>query len=237
MPKKKHQNRSVPLSEIAYQKIKDRIVTLKLRPRDQVDEAVLVDKISIGRTPIREALFRLVAENLVEVVHGRGFFVRDITLNDLRDLFETMLILERSAVSLAARRIGRDQIENLRQINTDLRQAWLKKDFLGVTLLNSRFHRSIHKATDNAFLFSYLDNLQSQTQRLAYICFSKESAAYDINSHAELSLKDHQSLIELLQQGSDLKAVKVITEHIKLFQRRVLNFTSPSLEHLDTING
>jgi DNA-binding GntR family transcriptional regulator len=130
MPKKKHQNQSVPLSETAYQKIKERIVTLKLRPRDQVNEAVLVDKLSIGRTPIREALFRLVAENLVEVVHGRGFFVRDITLNDLRDLFETMLILERSAVSLAARRIGKNQIENLRQINADLRQAWLKKDFL-----------------------------------------------------------------------------------------------------------
>jgi DNA-binding GntR family transcriptional regulator len=236
MPKKKNQNQSVPLSEIAYQKIKERIVTLKLRPRDQVDEAVLVDKLSIGRTPIREALFRLVAENLVEAVHGRGFFVRDITLNDLRDLFETMLILERSAVSLAAKRIGKDQIENLRQINADLRQAWLKKDFLDVTLLNSRFHRSIYKATDNAFLFSYLDNLQSQTQRLAYICFSKEPAAYDIKSHAELSIKDHQSLIELLQQGSGLEAVKVITEHVKLFQRRVLNFTSPSLENLDAIN-
>jgi DNA-binding GntR family transcriptional regulator len=236
MSKKKNQNQSVPLSEIAYQKIKERIVTLILRPRDQVDEAVLVDNLSIGRTPIREALFRLVAENLVEVVHGRGFFVRDITLNDLRDLFETMLILERAAVSLAARRIGKDQIENLRQVNADFRQAWLKKDFLGVTLLNSRFHRSIYKAADNAFLFSYLDNLQSQTQRLAYICFSKEPAAYDIKSHAELSIKDHQSLIELLQQGSDLEAVKVITEHVKLFQRRVLNFTSPSLENLDAIN-
>jgi DNA-binding GntR family transcriptional regulator len=151
-------------------------------------------------------------------------------------LFETMLILERSAVSLAARRIGKDQIENLRQINTELRQAWLKKDFLGVTLLNSRFHHSIYKATDNAFLFSYLDNLQSQTQRLAYICFSKDPADYDIKSHAELSIKDHQSLIEFLQQGSDLEAVRVITEHVKLFQRRVLNFTSPSLENLDAIN-
>jgi DNA-binding GntR family transcriptional regulator len=158
MHKKKHQNQSVPLSEIAYQKLKERIVTLKLRPRDQIDESVLMEKLSIGRTPIREALFRLVAENLVEVVHGRGFFVRDITLNDLKDLFETMLILERSAVSLAAKRIGKDQIENLRQINKALRQAWRKKDFLGVTLLNSRFHRSIYKATDNAFLFSYLDN-------------------------------------------------------------------------------
>lgn len=236
MPKNKDQNQAVPLSEVAYQKIKERIVTLKLRPRDQVDENVLVEELSIGRTPIREALFRLVAENLVSVVHGRGFFVRDITLSDLRDLFETMLILERSAVSLAARRIQKDQIKNLQQLNAALRHAYLKKDFLRVTLLNSQFHRSIYKATDNAFLFSYLDNLQSQSQRLAYICFSKETVAYDIKSHAELSIKDHQSLIELFKRRSDLEAVNVITEHIKLFQRRVLHFTSPSLESLDLIN-
>ncbi|MGD2269863.1 MAG: GntR family transcriptional regulator [Desulfobacterales bacterium] len=236
MPKKKHQNQSPRLSEVAYQKIKELIVTLKLRPRDQIDENVLAQELSVGRTPIREALFRLVAENLVDVVHGRGFFVRDISLSDLRDLFETMLILERSAVSLAARRIKKDQIETLRQINAELRHVWLKKDFLQVTLLNSKFHRLIYKATDNVFLFTYLDNLQSQTQRLAYICFSKEPAAYDIKSHAELSIKDHQSLIKLFKRRNDLEAVNVITDHIKLFQRRVHQFTSPSLEGLDLIN-
>ena len=67
------------------------------------------------------------AENLVEVVHGRGFFVQDITLSNLRDLFETMLILERSAVALAANRIKANQIDELKRINADLRQPGLKK--------------------------------------------------------------------------------------------------------------
>ena len=98
-------------------------MTLKLGPRDQIDEEWVAKKLSIGRTPIREALFRLNAENLVEVVAGRGFFVRDITLSNLRDLFETMLILERSAVALAANRIGQDQIEELQRINIDLRRS------------------------------------------------------------------------------------------------------------------
>ena len=75
MPKKKNQIKSPPLSEVAYQQIKELIVTLKLGPMDQVDEDWLAKELSIGRTPIREALFRLNAENLVEVVRGRGFFV------------------------------------------------------------------------------------------------------------------------------------------------------------------
>ncbi len=233
MSKKKNKIKSLPLSEIAYRKMKELIVTLRLGPGDQVDEEWVADAFSIGRTPIREALFRLNAENLVEVRHGRGFFVRDITLSSLRDLFETMLILERSAVALAAKRIQTDQIEDLQRINADLRQAWLENNFLGVTLLNSKFHRIIYKATENTFLFSYLDNLQNQSQRLAYMCFSKGPSRYDMESHAELALKDHQSLIELFKQGSDLEAVKVISEHVKLFQRRVNHFMLPSLDIMD----
>jgi len=235
MAKKKSPIKSPPLSEVAYQKIKELIVTLRLGPRDQVDEEWVAKELSIGRTPIREALFRLNAENLVEVIHGRGFFVRDITLSNLRDLFETMLILERSAVALAANRIKADQIDDLQRINIDLRQAWLEKNFLPVTLLNSQFHRIIYQATDNTFLFSYLDNLQNQSQRLAYMCFSKELSSYDIESHAELSIKDHQSLIEMFKRGSDIEAVKVISEHVKLFQRRVNHFMLPSLDIMDKV--
>jgi DNA-binding GntR family transcriptional regulator len=159
--------------------------------------------------------------------------VQDISLSNLKDLFETMLIMERAAVALAARRIKKDQIEDLQRINRDLRQAWLEKNFLKVTYLNSRFHRFIYKATDNSFLFSYLDNLQNQCQRLAYMCFSKEMSSYDMQSHAELSIKDHQVLIELLEQGNDVEAANMITEHVKLFQRRVHHFILPSLDILD----
>lgn len=234
MAKQKRAIKSRPLSEVAYQKIKELIVTLKLGPRDQVDEGWVAKKLSIGRTPIREALFRLNAENLVEVVHGRGFFVQDITLSNLRDLFETMLILERSAVALAASRIKAGQIDDLQRINTDLRQAWLEKNYLQVTLLNSRFHRIIYQASDNSFLITYLDNLQYQSQRLAYICFSKDLSSYDMQSHAELSIKDHQSLIEHLEHGNQIEAVNVISEHVKLFQRRVNHFMIPSFDILDT---
>ena len=231
-----NRTKSLPLSEIAYQRIKEFIVTLKLGPGDQVDEDWIAKTLSIGRTPIREALFRLNAEGLVEMVHGRGFFVQDITLSNLKDLFETMLIMERSAVALAAKRIKKDQIEDLKRININLRQAWLDKNFLQVTLLNSRFHRSIYQAADNAILFSYLDNLQNQSQRLAYMCFSKDMLSYDMQSHAELSIKEHQALIEMLDQGNDGEAVNTISEHVKLFQRRVNHFILPSLENMDQVS-
>ena len=235
MPNKKTQFKSPPLSETAYQKIKEFIVTLKLEPGEQIDEAGLAKKLSIGRTPIREALFRLNAENLVEVLPGRGFFVCEITLSKLKDLFESMLILERSAVALAVRRIQPGRIEKLQRINSDLRRAWFKNNFLRVTLLNSQFHRTIYQAAENEYLIAYLDNLQSQSQRLAYMCFSKDLSTYDMQSHAELAIKDHLRLIESFEQGNVTQALRVISEHVKLFQRRVNHFMLPSLDILDAV--
>ena len=106
MKNKKQPSQAVPLSETAYGKIKDLIVSIQIGPGEQIDEAQMADTLSIGRTPIREALFRLAAEKLVEVVRGRGFFVRDITLRDTRDLFEAMLVMERSAVALASQNVS-----------------------------------------------------------------------------------------------------------------------------------
>jgi DNA-binding GntR family transcriptional regulator len=67
------------------------------------------------------------------------------------------------------------------------------------------------------------------------MCFSKDLSSYDMQSHAELSIKDHQSLIELLRQGKDIEAVNLISEHVKLFQRRVNHFILPALDILDAL--
>ncbi len=235
MAKKNNHNKSQPLNEVAYQKIKELIVTLKLSPKAQIDEEGIAETLSIGRTPIREALFRLNAEHLVEVVRGRGFFVKDINLKDVGSLFETLLILERSAVALAAKRIREAQLAELQKTNADLDQAWRKNNFLQVTLLNSRFHRIVYEATDNPFLIAYLNNIQNQTQRLAFLCFSKEQPSYDIQTHAERAVQDHELLIEQLRLGQDIKTVALISEHVKLFQRRVIHFMLPALDLADSV--
>lgn len=235
MPRKNRSNPSAPLSEVAYQRIKDMIITVRLRPGDQIDEVWLADELSIGRTPIRESLFRLAAEGLIQVRRGRGFLVRDVTLSDLKDLFEALLILERSAAALAARRIKPVQVSELQKINSEFEKAWEKKDFLQVTLQNSRFHRAVYDAADNAFLKSYLDSLQNQSQRLAYLCFSRQEATIDLESHAVHSIKDHERLITSLQKGDEAEAVHIVTEHIRLFQNRVNQFAAPSAVNVDLI--
>lgn len=71
------------LSEKAHHLIKEKIITLELPPFSVINEQTLMEEFELGRTPIREALLRLAAEGLVNVVPQRGMFVANISITDL----------------------------------------------------------------------------------------------------------------------------------------------------------
>jgi DNA-binding GntR family transcriptional regulator len=228
--KKRGERKNGPgsLSEVAFQQIKSQIVRLKLDPGAQIDETAMAETLGIGRTPIRESLFRLAAEGLLRFRAGRGFFVRDITLSDLKDLFESFMVLERAAVALAVRRIGPSGLIRIKRLNDQFKKAWERKKYLEVTLANSRFHQEIYAATGNEYLQTYLASLQIQSQRLAYICFTRP-ADMDHTVHAEESIRDHDELIKCLKAKDEAAAVELTTKHIQRFQKRVTDYTTPAL--------
>jgi len=80
--------------EVAYLRIRDRIVCLEIPPGSVVHEARLREDLDIGRTPIREALQRLALENLVKSVPHRGTFVTDVNITDLARITEVRVVLE-----------------------------------------------------------------------------------------------------------------------------------------------
>lgn len=226
----------ISLNEIAYRQINELIISLELPPGSQVDERTLADRLGIGRTPIREALFRLAAEGLVETVPKRGFFIKPVTVEDIRALFEAMIFLERDASCLAARRITKKRIGLLKETHEALIQAMEAKDYLKVTLENSRFHRLVYEGVENRFITSYLNHLQNQAQRLAYLSYSRDMASDDLESHFQRVLRDHVAIMELLLARDPKGLVQKITEHVQLFHSRILRYMSPPLEDLELLS-
>ena len=228
--------RKTPLSKKAYREIRNLIISLQLKPGMQVNKDELERELSIGRTPVREALLRLTTEGLLTTIQGRGFFVRQVGLEDIKALFEVVMILERPGVCLAARRIQSGDITRLSEINAELESAMAQREFLQVTLLNSRFHRIIHEAVANEFLTSSLRNLDSQYQRLAYLCFSKEAHANDLKQHFAKVIADHTELIECFKKRDEAAAVEVITRHVHLFNSRVSQYLYPQVPNFERIH-
>src|ERR1700681_2417408 len=106
-------------SEEAYLRIRERIVSLDMRPGSVVNESRLREELKIGRTPIREALQRLARESLVRSVPHRGTFVTDVNITDLARITEVRVVLEAHAARLAAEGLSaadRDSFTDLLQI-------------------------------------------------------------------------------------------------------------------------
>lgn len=225
------------LSSQAYASLRNLIITLDLKPGAQINEADLENKLSIGRTPVREAILRLVNEGFLASLPGRGFFVRQVSLEDVRAFFEAFMILERAAAGLAAKRIKPDRIKLLGEVNADLERAMSERAFLQITLQNCRFHRTIHEATGNDFLISPLYNLESQYDRLAYLCFSEETDADDLKAHFAKVIEDHEALIQCMREGDAQRAVETVTRHLHLFLSRVSEYLRPNMAILNAAWG
>lgn len=217
----------VSLSEKAYRRLKDLIISVRLEPGARIDESGLAAELEIGRTPIREAILRLAGEGLLESIRGRGYAVKTVGLDDIKALFEALLISERAIAFLAAQRISPAEIEALKKVNEELKQAMADRDYLAVTRLNSRLHRTFYQAARNPFLFYSLNHIQGLSQRLAFLCFMDQGDPGELDAHNRKVSRDHDRIIELLEAGDGAGLVEVITRHIELFHDRVSKYTSP----------
>jgi len=216
-----------PLTEKAYRQIKDQIITLTLKPGAQLDERTIADKLGIGITPVKGAILKLAGEGLVNNATGRGYWVRNISIEDVRNLFETMMVTECPAMALAARRITNHEIENLSELNEQLRDAMRKQNYLAITRINSKFHCQIYRATCNSLFNSQLSHLQTLGQRLAYMCFSELTSPFNLDQHYDKVIQDHNEIIEALKVKDEIKIIKVAKQHILLFYKRVSIYSKP----------
>lgn len=222
------------LGEKAYELIREQIITLKLRPGEQIDESRLATLLAIGRTPIREALQRLARDKLLDSVPGRGFSVKSISIDNIKELFEALTILERVAVHLASQRISEKQIQQLSDLHSLHKEAMSKKEFRKVTVFNSKIHRTIYQAVCNDFLQTSLDSIYDQAERLTYLTFTEEADPQGMFGYNEKAVQEHEDLIQYFKTSNSDKAVELITAHSKQFFLRVCHYMEPRINPLET---
>ncbi|HEY5572392.1 MAG TPA: GntR family transcriptional regulator, partial [Anaerolineales bacterium] len=132
----------------AYKQIKEKIVTIEMKPGAVIREVELMADLKLGRTPIREALKRLQSENLVIATPRRGMFVSDVAITDLTQIYEIRVELEALCARLAAERINSKQLIAMRTLAEQWRTVD-KTDFGRIMELDCRFHELLYQAANN----------------------------------------------------------------------------------------
>jgi len=201
------------LSEKAYQLIKEKIITLDLPPSSLINEQTLMEDLELGRTPIREALQRLAADGLVNVVPRRGMFVANIHITDLQKVFEVRILLEGFCARLAAERITDEQIAEIEAVLQELEQTQ-NADIETLMTIDERFHALLYQAAGNELLTEALDRLYAPSLRLWYLVVDRLA-----DLRAEIVV--HREIIPALKARDGARAEAIMQQHIAGFQRQI----------------
>ena len=209
----------------AYELLKKKIITLQIRPGEYLDEKGLMKEPKIGRTPLREAILLLKNEKLIEGQPNKPSFVKEITFKGVKDIMETLLIVERDVTCLAAQRIGSQQIGELKIIQTRIEKAIESRDSWEITSRNLDFHFLISSASDNEFFSQFHRITRNAAERLSYFSVSHEiQGTSSLESHIDSISREHQELLSALEAHDVSRTEALSIEHTKHFQDRILNY-------------
>jgi len=197
----------------AYERIKDMIVTLEMSPGAVIQEHLLKEQLDLGRTPIREALKRLEAENLVIIKPRRGIFVADITITDLTQIYEVRIELETLCARLAAQRATPSFINRMEAL-VDEYQTIPEIDLPALFAIDRKFHITLADATLNSFLSRELALFYNLSMRIWYLALSSiQSLDIDVAAHPNI-------LAAIKRHDTDL-AEERMREHIRHFHQAI----------------
>jgi DNA-binding GntR family transcriptional regulator len=200
-------------SEEAYLRIRERIVSLDMRPGSVVNEGRLREELKIGRTPIREALQRLARENLVRSVPHRGTFVTDVNITDLARITEVRVVLEAHAARLAADRLSASDREAFDELLAVL-VTRPNVDQHELMRLDQQIHRQIYGAARNPFLETTLERYFNLSLRLWYLVLDRDVGLRE-------ALEEHVELLRAILSGDPDRAEASMRRHVTGFEREI----------------
>jgi DNA-binding GntR family transcriptional regulator len=199
----------------AYLGIKHRIVQGLDPPGSPLLEGALARRLSASRTPVREALTRLLEEGYVEKLPGRGFFVARVTMTLIRDLFEVRRLLESAAAGRAAELADATAIQQLRELAAVEPRPGDPASFLKVAEANTQFHVGVALASRNAIFVDMVRHCLDQVARL--IALGLDSAALQATARAE-----HEAVAETIARRDPAAARAAMERHLDHCSERMM---------------
>ena len=202
--------------EQAYARIKQEIRSNCMPPGFQAPEPEIAAELGMSRTPVREALIRLQAEGLVELVPRRGVRVLALSADDMREIYEIHTALEPdAAANLAARRPTQEVLAPLEAAVSEMEAALKNPDLDRWAAADDRFHRELLALQNNRRLEEFLGALYDQAHRARMVTLRLRELP--VKSTAE-----HREILTHLRNGDGAGARRLFRAHRKRATRELL---------------
>lgn len=204
----------------AYKALRDMALSFELRPGERVNESELSRQLGVSRTPLREALNRLVAEDFLDLVAGRGFFRKQIQPREVFELYQVRLALESTAVTLAITVASDENIERLGELTGrqgDLK-SWASDD---TVRYDERFHEALADLSGNHELAKLLRSINLRIRPLRHLGLTRGRIIDGEREHVEiveaLRRRDQESALRVLEAQISMRFDEVVRDVRQLY--------------------
>jgi DNA-binding GntR family transcriptional regulator len=210
------EKKAAPVRRRVYERLKAAILSGHLGPGERLTEEHLAETLGVSRTPVREALYKLESEGLIQPLKTRGFIVSGDSREEVEERFEIRAILEGYALRLISEGITEESLEQLSEYIEKAEAALKARRMDEVFNWNTRFHDTLHELVSKRVRF-YQMIVDMRKQVLRYrkqTLHSEEGARRTLDGHRKI-------LLALQLKDPDL-CERVMREHIRLAKEDAL---------------
>jgi GntR family transcriptional regulator of vanillate catabolism len=190
-----------------YQSLRESIVSGTLKPGTPLRPDTIADQLQVSTTPVREALLSLESDGALIKRPYQGWFVRDFSEEEAREMYELRASLECLSVRLACERITPEEVNRLRMHQVAGSAALASKNIHAYRLYNQDLHTAILQAARNSYLGSAMEQVSLQNQMLI-------ARTIRITGRPSRALEEHARIIELIASRDSTTAEDLMRKHI-----------------------
>ncbi|MEU6039851.1 GntR family transcriptional regulator [Actinomadura sp. NPDC047616] len=182
------------------------ITTGRLRPGAPIRQDALAEELGVSRVPLREALKTLQGEGLVSYRAHRGYFVEELSLDDLREVYRIRELLEAEAVRQAVAHLTDDDLDVLEKAQREVERASAAADVLDMAAANRTFHMTLYECARMPRLTRMIASLWDATD--AY-----RSIYYGDDHNRRRVIDEHRAALDALRARDPDRAIDILDVH------------------------
>ncbi len=202
------QPNSQNLHEAIFQKLRQLLVEGKIAPGSKLNERELAESLHVSRTPIREAIRRLAADGLVELIANRGAIAVQLSLEDVIHTFNVIADLEGFSGELAANNISDAILSELEALQYEMMASYARRDLSTYYKLNLRIHHLINQAANNPVLAQLFSQVNARIEALRFRS-NQDGVKW------EKAVEEHQEMLDALKARDSARMRRIMIQHVQ----------------------
>ncbi|CAJ95114.1 Transcriptional regulator, GntR-family [Cupriavidus necator] len=204
-------------------RLREMAISYELKPGERLNEIELAERLGVSRTPVREALTRLATEGFL-VESSRGYVRRPLDIQEMLDLYEARVTIERDCLRLAFERASAESIEELARYLEHSKSVPANTPIPQLVELDEGFHLRIAAMAGNAELKRMLVSLNERIRFIRWIDME--------NIGRDSTQSEHAEIVHALQAHDWEKGEKCLTSHIALRREQIVEAIAKGLTRI-----